>query len=193
MGVPCNSGQPLGALIQGPTNSRTSTQGQLIIVKQNLPSVALGSGAALVSKCGSGHVLGGCVVGDVGVGPAACHSLYSRPTRHVVHAGVCVMSPCCVHLLHGRAKKLHEDRQVEMQQTLTQMNDRTEALDRLAAQKEAASNAKADAEAKLAVRVLRSSACCVLRVRGVSSHACNRFALARSLPCTFVFWRRCCC
>lgn len=38
-----------------------------------------------------------------------------------------------------------------MQQTLTQMNDRTEALDRLATQKEAANNAKAAAEANLAV------------------------------------------
>ncbi len=50
---------------------------------------------------------------------------------------------------HGRAKKLHEDRHSEMQQTLTQMNDRTEALDRLTAQKEAANAAKADAEEKL--------------------------------------------
>lgn len=38
-----------------------------------------------------------------------------------------------------------------MQQTLTQMNDRTEALDRLATQKEAASKAKAEAERKLQV------------------------------------------
>jgi hypothetical protein len=54
-------------------------------------------------------------------------------------------------LCNARAKKLHEDRQSEMQQTLTQMNDRTEALDRLATQKEAASAAKADAEGKLEV------------------------------------------
>jgi hypothetical protein len=57
-------------------------------------------------------------------------------------------------LCNARAKKLHEDRQSEMQQTLTQMNDRTEALDRLATQKEAASAAKADAEGKLEVGTL---------------------------------------
>lgn len=58
----------------------------------------------------------------------------------------CVSAPAAY-----RAKKLHEDRQSEMQQTLSQMNDRTEELERLAEQKEAASKAKQQAEDKLEV------------------------------------------
>lgn len=83
-------------------------------------------------------------------------------TFHVQGNGtvfVCALKPfsqqyvldCCCLTCTIRAKKLHEDRQSEMQQTLTKMNDRTEALDRLATQKEAASAAKADAESKLKV------------------------------------------
>jgi TolA-binding protein len=61
---------------------------------------------------------------------------------------VCVLpGPAASH----RAKKLHEDRQTEMQQTLSQMNDRTEELDCVAEQKEAAVKAKQQAEDKLEV------------------------------------------
>lgn len=61
---------------------------------------------------------------------------------------VCVPPPACT---RPRAKKLHEDRHAEMQQTLSQMNDRTEELERLEERKEAASKAKQAAEDKLEV------------------------------------------
>lgn len=64
----------------------------------------------------------------------------------VVNANLCV----CVCLF--RAKKLHMDRNDEMQQTLSQMNATTEQLERLAKEKEDASNAKAQTQAKLEVR-----------------------------------------
>jgi hypothetical protein len=53
--------------------------------------------------------------------------------------------------LPHRAKKLHEDRHTEMQQTLSQMNDRTEELERVLEQKDAAGKAKQQAEDKLEV------------------------------------------
>jgi hypothetical protein len=53
---------------------------------------------------------------------------------------------CCF-----RAKKLYEDRQSEMLQTLSQMNDRTEELDQLLEQKETANKLKTEAEKRLAV------------------------------------------
>lgn len=51
----------------------------------------------------------------------------------------------------SRAKWLHEDRQSEMQQALTQMNDRTEQLEQLTERREKANKIKAEAEKRLAV------------------------------------------
>lgn len=66
---------------------------------------------------------------------------------------LCV-SRCCVVLdviVLCRAQKLHADRKAEMDQAMTQMDDRQEQLHQLADEKETASKYKAAAEAKLAV------------------------------------------
>lgn len=52
---------------------------------------------------------------------------------------------------HRRAKKLLDNRKAEMDQTLTQMNDRTEQLERVAAEKEAASKKLEKMREQLAV------------------------------------------
>lgn len=61
---------------------------------------------------------------------------------------VCLLFALC---FLSRAKRLHEDRQSEMQQALTQMSDRTEQLEQLTERRDAANKLKAEAEKRLAV------------------------------------------
>lgn len=66
-----------------------------------------------------------------------------------IHCCVCVCIMCV-----SRARKLHEDRQSEMQQTLTQMNDRTEQLEKVAEERATISKHKAQLETHIQVCIV---------------------------------------
>lgn len=83
-------------------------------------------------------------------GRLPCMSLRADLSCAVCAGYVLTCRLCLVSVL-SRAKRLHEDRQIEMQQALTQMSDRTEQLEQLAERRDAANKLKAEAEKRLAV------------------------------------------